>query len=62
MYMLNYLELFKFRDSISFDEPTKCIYISKIKYLLIDIYDKMTQVKWKNKNLKFFFNLIQNTI
>jgi len=49
MYMLNYLELFKFHDSISFDEPIECIYISKIKpqnrifiYLFIYIYDNMT--------------------
>jgi hypothetical protein len=62
MYMLNYLELFKFHYSISFDEPTKCIYISKIKYLLIDIYDKMTRVKWKNKILKFFLTYYKNTI
>jgi len=31
MYMLYYLELFKFHDSISFDEPTERTYISKIK-------------------------------
>jgi len=29
--MVNYLELFKFHDSISFDDPTECIYISKIE-------------------------------
>jgi hypothetical protein len=29
--MRNYLELFKFHDSISFGEPIECMHISKIK-------------------------------
>ncbi len=42
MYMLNYLELFKFHDSISFDDPTECIYISKIEPQ-IDLFIYMIQ-------------------